>query len=315
MCSQMSLQCAIDAYFSEKINLSAATVKTYRHASDHFCKYVQNKPLNHITRADIRNWRNDLLGSPAYLDHPNRTHDDDELLTNSSVRRMMTSVRAIFNWLIREEEIEKSPFKNVSIPRREDLHPTAISDDDIARMREEAHIYSGNKSADVGKLVIARNRAILEVLISTGARVGEIADLRRADVCTQTREMIVRGKGGKLRKLYLTPKAASVVQYWLEIAPQCAYLLTAIESNYGEQFTKNSIRSMLLRLGNRASCTGSHSPHHFRHWRAIKWLLNGMPLAQVSRLLGHSSIEITYKHYGRFYDHQLKAEHAKYTLE
>lgn len=306
---------AVDLYFAEKINLSAATVKTYKQAANHFSSYIQNKNLIEITRRDIRRWRDDLMGSPAYIAHPYRQHDDDKLLTNSSIRRMMTSVRAIFNWLVREEEIEKSPFVNVTIPRREDLHPTAISDADIERMREEAHIYSGNKTAEVGRLVIARNRAIVEVLISTGARVGEIADLRRTNVCTETGEMIVIGKGGKLRKLFLTPHAAEIVQKWLDIAPECDFLFTALESNYGQQYVKFSIRSMLIRLGERAGCTGPHSPHHFRHWRAIKWLLNGMPLAQVSRLLGHSSIDVTFRHYGRFYDHQLKSEHAKYTME
>ena len=155
-----------------------------------------------------------------------------------------------------------------------------------------------------------RDLAIIDLLYSTGIRVGELVRLNRADVNLEQRECVVLGKGGKERKVYFDAKAkVHLEEYLAQRADDSPALFVTLDRPY-ERLKISGVEIRLRNLGRRVNLKGVH-PHKFRRTMATRAIDKGMPIEQVQKILGHSQIDTTMQ-YAIVNQNNVKAGHRKY---
>lgn len=155
-----------------------------------------------------------------------------------------------------------------------------------------------------------RELAIIDLLYSTGMRVGELVKLDRTDICFDTLECIVSGKGQKQRKVYLNDQSAyHLEKYLLSRTDTNPALIVSCRSPFN-RMKEHGIRELLNRIGNRAGIEKVH-PHRYRRTAATNALNRGMPLQEVQSFLGHENINTTMI-YCSISEDNVKLSHKKY---
>lgn len=174
-------------------------------------------------------------------------------------------------------------------------------------------------AVDVSTTTGLRDRAIVELLFSSGLRVSELTNLNRDHINLKRAEFTVRGKGQKDRPVFISPEAAEWLAKYLETRTDSAVPLFIRYSGFktgddkGESFrlTPRSVQRMIQRLAKLAGITKHVSPHTLRHSFATDLLINGADLRSVQSMLGHSNISTT-QVYTHITDPQLKEIHKKF---
>lgn len=161
-----------------------------------------------------------------------------------------------------------------------------------------------------------RDVALLYVLRDTGARVGGVVTATIDNLDLVRGRLMVHEKGDKFRNVYLTPTSVEKVEAWLAIrdgrAQPGAGRLLFFRADGRAGITTNGVRQLLRKLAKRASVSDSRwNPHSFRHGFARDLLANGIDLSRVSRMLGHSNINVTASYYARWADEELHAAHSQ----
>ncbi len=175
------------------------------------------------------------------------------------------------------------------------------------------------KQPDTNTLTGARDRAILELLFSSGLRVSELVGLDRDHVNLKRKEFMVRGKGQKDRPIFISDDAAAWVQAYLDIRDDTVKPLfirtsgikkPSLDGNY-YRLTARSVQRLVARHALLAGITKHVSPHTLRHSFATDLLMNGADLRSVQAMLGHSNIATT-QIYTHVTDPHLKAVHQRF---
>lgn len=270
--------------------LADRSLKYYKEIIDKFFETIP-KPLNILTSDDIRFYlarrQIERKCAPATMDNE---------------RRVLNS---FFRWLSDEGYIEKnicSSIKKVKTPKRK---KKAFSETDCAKIRDACFVLDGVCIEEKRKRAIA----LVEFLLSTGCRVGEIAGLKREDIDLEQRTAIVFGKGSKERTVFLTPTAKMrLLEYW-EIAGDKTYAFEALKDG-DSTFDKSGIENAVREIGKTAGVKNCH-PHRFRRTAATFAIRKGMSLLDVQRMLGHQSMDTT-KIYLDLDDSDLKYQHDKF---
>jgi site-specific recombinase XerD len=157
-----------------------------------------------------------------------------------------------------------------------------------------------------------RDRAILELLFSSGLRVSELAGLNRDHINLKRREFMVRGKGQKDRPIFISPEAADWLQRYLDARQDVGEpLFVSYSNNQHQRLTARSVQRLVARYARLAGITKHVSPHTLRHSYATDLLMNGADLRSVQALLGHSNVATT-QIYTHVTDPHLKAVHQKF---
>lgn len=247
-----------------------------------------------------------------------------KLASGASKRRcnnLWHCLSSFFNWLYREELIQTNPINKVEPMKFRAKKEKALTDMEIELIRQQC--------------MSSMQRAIVEVLLSTGCRVTELVSIKIQDLDEDKVEII--GKGEKIRTVYLNAKAVVALRQYLSerkdanpyLFPQCVPLKQRVKKGVSptemrlwfqnpknvtesEHFDTNSIDSLLRRLGNKAGVAGVHT-HRFRRTCATQALRHGMPIEYVSLMLGHESISTT-QIYLDLREDDLKAAHQKYVV-
>lgn len=255
--------------------------KTLRYYNNELTKFIAavNKPVGDIRANDIRLY---------IVKHAGQTSKGNQ----DNIRRIISS---FFTWCTAEEYVNKDPSLAVKKIKTERRLRQPFSDIDVERIRNAA----GNK----------REKAIIEVLLSTGCRIGEIAKMDRSDINGD--QMIVFGKGSKERCVYLNAKAIVALDDYLKEREDDNNALFVSEQKPYRRLEISGYEIMLRRLGRELNIAGGVYPHRFRHTAATSALERGMPLEQVKEMLGHESIETTLI-YAKTSKENLKAAHKKY---
>ena len=214
-------------------------------------------------------------------------------VTVDNVRRNISS---FFSWLEKEDYILKSPMKRIhKIKTRQQVKET-ISDEAIEQLRDNCNCL--------------RDLAIIDLLYSTGIRVGELVNLNISDIDFEARECIVFGKGDKERKVYFDAKAKIHLQEYLDkrIDDNPALFVT-LDAPY-DRLKISGVEIRMRRLGRLLHMEKIH-PHKFRRTMATRAIDKGMPIEQVQKLLGHSQIDTTMQ-YAIVNQTNVKTSHQKY---
>ena len=236
----------------------------------------------HITTTDIR----------TYLSDYQEEHQSSKV-TIDNMRRIFSS---FFAWLEDEDYIAKSPVRRIHKVKTDSLVKEVLSDEQLEQLRDSCT----NK----------RDLAIIDILASTGIRVGELVKLNREDIDFHERQCVVFGKGNKERIVYFNARTKLHLQQYLnERTDDNPALFVSLHSPH-TRLTISGVEIRIRKLGQSLSMPKVH-PHKFRRTLATMAIDKGMPIEQVQRLLGHVRIDTTL-HYAIVNQNNVKLAHKKY---
>lgn len=245
--------------------------------------------LDKIGKSPLQITTNDLR---AYLIEY-QTQRGASKVTIDNIRRILSSY---FNWLEEEDWIIKSPVRRIHKVKANMTVKETYSDEALELMRD-------NCFND-------RDLAIVDMLTSTGMRVGEMVLLNRDDINFIERECVVFGKGGKERVAYFDARTKLHLQDYLASRNDDNPALFVTLKNPHERLQIGGLEAMLRKLGSRLNIPRVH-PHKFRRTLATTAIDKGMPIEQVQRLLGHQKIDTTLQ-YAMVKQQNVKMAHRKF---
>ncbi len=249
--------------------------------------------------SDLRQFESFLAASPGQGDDPACVNhltvrrylaSLQRKNSRSSIGRKLAAIRTFFRYLVREGVIEASPLEGVATPRVEKRLPSFFSVDDVFRVMDAPR---GDGSLTV------RDRAILELLYSSGLRVGELVSLDVRDVDLETAVVRVIGKGRKERMVPVGRKAVEALGKYLEArrSMERGRDCGALFLNYrGGRLTARSAARIVEKYLRKAGIPGKGSPHSLRHSFATHLLDAGADLRGIQELLGHANLSTTQKY-------------------
>lgn len=239
-------------------------------------------PIRKVTTDDIR----DYLANYQGLNDCSKT-------TIDNIRRNISS---FFTWLEEEDYIIKSPMRRIHKIKTTKTVKEVISDEEIEKMRD--------------KCKNLRDLAIIDLLYSTGIRIGELVRLNIDDIDFEERECIVFGKGDKERRVYFDAKTKiHLTDYINSRFDTNPALFVTLDAPYN-RLQISGVEIRLRRLGRELGINKVH-PHKFRRTMATRAIDKGMPIEQVQKLLGHSQIDTT-MHYAIVNQTNVKVAHRKF---
>lgn len=214
-------------------------------------------------------------------------------VTIDNIRRIISS---FFSWLEDENYIIKSPARRIHKIRVGNSVKEVFSDEDLEKMRDACSNY--------------RDLAMIDLLSSTGIRVGELVKLNIRDINFDSRECVVLGKGNKERKVYFDARTKiHLFQYIESRTDNNMALFVSLTEPYS-RLSIRGIETRLCKIGENLAAIKIH-PHKFRRSFATKAIDKGMPIEQVQVLLGHSQIDTTLR-YAMVNQNNVKISHQKY---
>lgn len=222
-------------------------------------------------------------------------------LSKGTVARHLAAVRSFFRFLCREGYLKSNPAATLSAPRRDQKLPTFLSVPEVTQLLESP---SGDDLASL------RDRAILELLYSTGMRVGELVRLRVQEVDLIGGVAKAAGKGKKERLVPIGTPAVQAVHRYLDLRGGAHPASPLFLNLAGGRLTDRSVRRIVARYLHRVALQERVSPHTLRHSFATHLLDRGADLRSVQELLGHASLSTT-QVYTHVSTERLKAVYKK----
>ena len=214
-------------------------------------------------------------------------------VTIDNLRRIYSS---FFSWLEDEDYITKSPVRRIHKVRTDALVKEVLTDENIEVLRDSCHEL--------------RDIAIIDLLLSTGMRVGELVKINRDDIDFQERQCVVFGKGNKEREVYFNARTKIHLKKYLEQRTDTNPALFVSLHEPHTRLTISGVEVRLRQLGKRVNLNKVH-PHKFRRTLATMAIDKGMPIEQVQKMLGHVKIDTTL-HYAMVNQTNVKIAHRKF---
>lgn len=281
--SRFSNSDLIDKFISAK-SIEGCSEKTIRYYKSTL-NYMNDK-LNihatHMTTDDLRQYLTDYQG----INNCSKTNIDN-------IRRILSS---FFSWLEEENYILKSPMRRIHKIKTDKTIKETYSDEALELMRDST--------------VNLRDLAIIDILASTGMRVGELVKLNVSDIDFDNRECIVFGKGSKERPVYFDARTKIHLKNYLNTRQDNNPALFVSLNKPYNRLQISGVEIRLRELGRSLGIKKVH-PHKFRRTLATRAIDKGMPIEQVQHLLGHSKIDTT-MHYAMVDQNNVKLSHRKY---
>ncbi len=216
--------------------------------------------------------------------------------SNVTIDNIRRNISSFFSWLEEEDYILKSPMRRIHKIKTKTVVKNVISDEEIEKLRDNCREK--------------RDLAIIDLLYSTGIRVGELVNLNIDDIDFEGRECVVYGKGDKERRVYFDAKAKIHLKEYIESrTDRNKALFVTLDAPY-DRLKISGVEIRLRKLGRRLHLTRIH-PHKFRRSMATRAIDKGMPIEQVQKILGHSQIDTTMQ-YAMVNQSNVKTAHQKY---
>lgn len=260
---------------------SEKSIKYYKSTIDNMLKTLK-KPVKHITTEDLRN----------YLSEYHKKGNCSKV-TIDNIRRILST---FFSWLEDENYVLKSPVRRIHKIKTGKIVKETYTDEHLEVMRDNCSEI--------------RDLAMIDLLNSTGIRVGELVNLNISDINFNERECIVLGKGNKQRRVYFDAKTKIHLQNYLNnrVDDNEAVFVSLLKPHKRLKISGVEIR--LRQLGQRLNINKIH-PHKFRRTLATRAIDKGMPIEQVQQLLGHQKIDTTLE-YAMVNQNNVKISHRKF---
>lgn len=260
---------------------STRTIKYYKSTIEHLMSQIET-PARKITTEEIR----------EYLVEYQKINN----CSNVTVDNVRRNISSFFSWLEEEDYILKSPMKRIHKIKTKTVVKNVISDEGIEKLRDNCHSK--------------RDLAIIDLLYSTGIRVGELVNLNIDDIDLDGRECVVYGKGDKERRVYFDAKAKVHIEDYINSRVDKNKALFVTLDAPHERLKISGVEIRLRQLGRRLQLEKIH-PHKFRRSMATRAIDKGMPIEQVQKILGHSQIDTTMQ-YAMVNQTNVKTSHQKY---
>lgn len=240
------------------------------------------KPIDYITTDDLREYLTEY-----------QNEKNSSKVTIDNIRRILSS---FFSWLEDEDYIVKSPVRRIHKVRTAATIKETYSDEALELMRDNCDNL--------------RDLALIDILSSTGMRVGELVRLNRSDINFEERECVVFGKGSKERMVYFDAQTKIHLQnYLLSRKDDEKALFVGLKAPY-KRLSIAAVEVRVRELGKRLNIPKVH-PHKFRRTLATRAIDKGMPIEQLQHLLGHERIDTTLQ-YAMVKQSNVKIAHRKY---
>lgn len=273
-------------YLEIEKNCSKLTIRDYRHYLDVFQKWLAttlpDKNIKDLDLSDVRKYRVFLA---------NRADENGLTLKRVTQNYYVIALRSFLRFLIKNDHPTLEPSK-IDLPKTESRSLKFLEREQIDRLVT---------SIDTSKIEGIRDRAILELLFSTGLRVSELVKLNRDQINLERREFGVIGKGGRARVVFVSDRAADWIKRYLEKREDyykpmfVRYSGTPNEDNNGEKMrlTPRSIERIVKKYVRKSALPVDATVHTLRHSFATDLLTNGADLRSVQEMLGHKNIATT----------------------
>ena len=279
---------------------SAKTAENYRRYLERLIVFLGDIPVEALNQELIRKYR-------IWLNR--HTNDQGDGLSIITQNYHLVALRGFLRYISNRDISSLSPEK-IILPKVARKQVTFLHYDEIGRLIEQI-----NCSEETGM----RDRAIVELLFSSGLRVSELVNLNRDHINTRRREFMVRGKGQKDRPVFVSQAAAAHVDEYLaaridNLPPLfLSYSSNNVASTTGDyrRLTARSIQRIVSKYARLAGITKHVSPHTMRHSFATDLLMNGADIRSVQSMLGHSSIATT-QVYTHVTDQHLRESYEKF---
>lgn len=260
---------------------SDRTVAYYKSTVEHLLQRIDT-PIRKITTDEIR----------GYL----AKYQEKGGCSKTTVDNIRRNISSFFSWLEEEDYILKSPMKRIHKIKTVQPVKETISDELIERLRDAC--------------LCKRDLAMVDLLYSTGIRVGELVRLNIDDISFEERECVVFGKGDKERRVYFDAKAKLHLQDYLkERNDDNPALFVSLDAPH-QRLKISGVEIRIRSLGRSINAEKIH-PHKFRRTMATRAIDKGMPIEQVQKILGHSQIDTTMQ-YAMVNQNNVKNAHRKY---
>jgi len=241
-----------------------------------------SKKITEISTNDLRSYLSDY-----------QAKKNSSKVTIDNIRRIFSS---FFSWLEDEDCILKSPVRRIHKVKSARTIKAVLSDEEIEVLRDNCKEI--------------RDLALVEILCSTGIRVGELEKINREDINFHERSCIVTGKGNKEREVYFDARTKLHLKRYLDGRTDTDKALFVSLAKPHTRLSIGGVESVLRKLGEKSNITKLH-PHKFRRTLATTAIDKGMPIEQVQKLLGHVKIDTTL-HYAMVNQANVKIAHRKY---
>jgi len=266
--------------------LSQLTLEGYIIELRMFCNFV-NKAVVTITTPDIR----------SYL----ASNKDWQVGT---IDKKLSVLKSFFGWLVQEELLLRNPASKIKAPKKPSRSPKALTVEELEIVRESCKTL--------------RERALVEVMYSTGCRLSEVANLKISDIDHQNMSAQVIGKGDKERTVYLSFKAMHHINKYLNDRKEPSegkrdFLFIGERRPYN-RLTGRAIQKVVDNIEQRVSLSKPLTPHVFRHTFATLSMENGADLVDVQHLLGHERPETT-QIYAHVSEERKKQAHRRFHMQ
>lgn len=277
----------------DKVNMFLATLKIEGKSDKTIKAYLTeyrvffdqvNKNFRDITTNDIR----------MYLAYCKTVRKNSDVTLNNRIHNLMT----FFKWLTVEEYISKDPMAKIHIIKTEKTVKEVLTDEQTEMIR-----CSCNRERDL---------AIIDLMISTGMRVGELVKLNRSDIDFINGQCVVFGKGRKERPVYLNGKAKVHLLWYLEQRTDNNPALFVGEKEPHERLTESGIRAIMKKISEDKDI--NLHPHKLRRTMATNMINRGAPAEYVQKILGHASVQTTLQCYVNMSNQAIREAYRKYAV-
>lgn len=273
----------INSFISSKQveGCSERTIKYYKEIIEKFVNSF-DKSIKQISTNDIRNYLSNY-----------KDNSSCGSTTIDNIRRVLSS---FFSWLEDEDYIIKSPVRRIHKIKTAVVVKEVLTDENLEKLRDECENI--------------RDLSLIELLISTGMRVGELVNLNINSLNFEDRSCIVLGKGNKEREVYFDAKTKLHLKEYISKRNDSNEALFVSMKEPHQRLSISGIELIIRTLGINSNINKVH-PHKFRRTLATMAIDKGMPVEQVQKLLGHVKIETT-MHYALVNQSNVKISHRRY---
>ena len=276
-------------YLSLEKNASPHTCRCYRRDLEGFEDFLKNSGMYVSSTGKVEMEKVDRMAIRKYLSFLHRKNK------KSSIARKISALRSFFKYMVREQVIPSNPAKGVSTPKVEKTLPTTLTVDEAFRLMESPTTIS-EKPSEGSKEKGLRDRAILELLYSSGLRVSELVGLNSNQLDLDLGIVRVMGKGRKERIVPVGVKAIKALEAYLEKRGMLEGEEPIFVNSVGGRLTARSVGRLMKRYTRHSGIFRKVSPHSLRHTFATHLLDAGADIREIQEMLGHSSLSTTQRY-------------------